>query len=99
MVALLLPRGRKRMSIKIRTTKGRRLRRFSAPRGTDRYDLALSGRWLVFSTPTEIRILDIRTGLAQTLAKVEHPIGLSVEGRRLAWAEPNRIRAVELPRG
>jgi Tol biopolymer transport system component len=56
----------------------------------------------VFAVGRRIRALDARTGAIRTLADARsRPIGLSIDGRRLAWAE-NRgrrgvVRALVLP--
>jgi hypothetical protein len=57
----------------------------------------------VFSTGRTIRLLDSRTRATSVLATAgSRPIGLSVSGRRVAWAENirgrGRIRALTLPR-
>jgi Tol biopolymer transport system component len=65
----------------------------------------ISGRWVVFRTGRAIRALDASTLRTSILAFArDGPIGLSVSGRRVAWAENacsctgGRIRALTLPR-
>jgi len=63
----------------------------------------ISGRWIVFATERAIRALDARTLKTSVLAVARsRPAGLSVVGRRVAWAEnrggSGRIRALTLPR-
>ncbi len=66
--------------------------------------LAAAGRWVVYHTDKTIRALDLRSGRTSvlTVAKLSSPVGLSLEGRRLAWVESwfkeSRIRALTLPR-
>jgi hypothetical protein len=63
----------------------------------------VDGRWVVFSTNRTIRALNTPRGgiLRLTVARSE-PVGLSVSGRRVAWADRGgsvwRIRALALPR-
>jgi Tol biopolymer transport system component len=65
-----------------------------------------NSRWVVFRTNYRtIRALDLRTMKTRTLAVARTtPVGLSVSGRRVAWAEnaangkSARIRALVLPR-
>ena len=64
--------------------------------------LAVSGFRVLFNTGRFIRMLDARTRKTSVIATaVPNPIGLSVEGRRVAWAENAlggaRIRSVVLP--
>jgi Tol biopolymer transport system component len=65
-------------------------------------DPKASGWTVVFRTGTTIRALDARTKRMRVLARARTtPIGLSIDGRRVAWAENGgrvaRIRAVMLP--
>jgi len=65
--------------------------------------LAASERWVVFSVGTTIRAIDVRTRATRLLARTrDRPIGLSISGRRVAWAENpdgrGRIRVLSLPR-
>jgi len=89
----------KRRRIEVYGLNGARQRSLTAPRGTaDQLDAA--GRWGVFSTGRTIRALDIRSGRTSVLATAKAiPIGLSIEGRRVAWGEQKRIRAITLPGG
>ena len=63
-----------------------------------------NARWVVFRTGMRtIRAFDLRTSTTTILAVARTaPIGLSVSGRRVAWAESSatsgRIRALTLPR-
>jgi hypothetical protein len=62
-------------------------------------ELALSDRFAVFRVGRSIRAVDFNTGRIRTLATAAtDPIGLSLEGSRVAWAENpkgrGRIRAV-----
>jgi hypothetical protein len=67
------------------------------------FDLGgFSGRRLVIGSAGAIRVLDTTTLKLSTLAQpASSPIGLSVSGRRVAWAESagggGRIRAATLP--
>jgi hypothetical protein len=85
--------------------------RSGAPRGNLRVSpyaegLVASGRWVVFWTASDnaIRLLDTRSRKVSVAAIAKgRPIGLSVSGRRLAWAEAlsrgSRIRSLTLPAG
>jgi TolB protein len=62
----------------------------------------ISGRRVVFRSARTIRVLNGATLRVSTLATLAHdPVGLSVTGRRVAWAENSgsggRIRALTLP--
>jgi Tol biopolymer transport system component len=64
--------------------------------------LSAAGRNVVFATGHAIRRLDARTGVVSTLATAGRtPVGLTIEGRRVVWAENvrglARIRAVTAP--
>jgi Tol biopolymer transport system component len=100
-IALLYREGRNR-ALEVRTVGGRLLRRQAVSARTNRAYLGLSGRWLVFHGNGAIRLLDWRSGRVNVLARVREPMGLSVEGPRVAWAEQrrprSRIRAATLPR-
>ena len=66
--------------------------------------LTASGRWVAFLTGKTIRLLDARTRLLSVVAKATAtPLGLSISGRRLAWAEAygrgSRIRGLILSPG
>jgi Tol biopolymer transport system component len=61
--------------------------------------LSAAGRDVVFATGRVIRRLDVRTGVVTALATARRtPVGLTIEGRRIVWAEnargAARIRAV-----
>jgi hypothetical protein len=67
------------------------------------HELAVSDRYIVFHVDRSIREVDISTGRVRTLTTAAAtPIGLSLAGMRLAWAENlkhgARIRALQLPR-
>jgi hypothetical protein len=50
--------------------------------------LSATDQTIVYHVGTSIRTIDIATGLAHTLLRAAaEPVGLSLEGRRLAWAE------------
>jgi hypothetical protein len=76
---------------------GRRVASLQVPRSAQELDVATSGA-IVFRVKSEIRVLT-RQG-SHVVARSKAPIGLSIEGRRIAWAENlgahSRIRAVEL---
>ncbi len=68
--------------------------------------LSVFGNRIVFRVGRAIRAINAETGKVSTLARAaSRPIGLSLEGRRLAWAENvrlegrrrGRIRALRLP--
>lgn len=65
--------------------------------------LGAGGRWVVFSVGPLIKAIDVRTRLTRVLVRTTGtPIGLSVSGKRVAWAEnvrsnKSQIRAVTLP--
>ena len=66
------------------------------------HELSVSDRYVVFHVGASIRAVEIATGRTRTLATAAAtPIGLSLEGSRLAWAETlkhgARIRALALP--
>jgi TolB protein len=103
-VALLneLSDGSKRISVfDARTGSPRRVVRVDrATQG----GLASDGRLVLFSGGRTIRSLDVRTGEIRVLIRTHGPpIGLSVSGGRVAWAEnlappkKARIRALTLP--
>jgi Tol biopolymer transport system component len=64
--------------------------------------VSAAGRTVVFATGHLIRRLDARTGAVTTLATARRtPVGPTIEGRRVVWAENGRgaarIRAVTAP--
>lgn len=64
-------------------------------------DLSTSDQLIAFRVGRSLRVIDIATGTVRTLATAAStPIGLSLEGSRLAWAENvdgrGRIRALFL---
>lgn len=65
-------------------------------------ELSANSRAIVFHSGRSIRVLYIRSRKVQTVARTATPpIGLSIEGARIAWAENvggyGRIRALDLP--
>jgi TolB protein len=65
-------------------------------------NLSAAGRSVLFAAGTRIRRLDARTGAVTTLATTRWaPVGLTIEGRRVVWAEnvrgAARIRALRAP--
>ena len=67
-------------------------------------ELTASGRRVVYRTGRTIRMIDAASGRVSVIATaVGNPIGLSIEGHRVAWAENvgsrGRIRAVVLRNG
>jgi hypothetical protein len=73
---------------------------------TTRPSLSASGDRLVYAVSRTIRVLDLRTGRTSRAAvAAATPVGLSLSGRRVAWAENlrrgsffrGRVRAVTLP--
>jgi WD40-like Beta Propeller Repeat len=66
-------------------------------------NVSAAGRTVVFATGRLIRRLDARTGAVTTLATARRaPVGLTIEGRRIVWAENlrgrSRIVGLTLPR-
>jgi hypothetical protein len=64
--------------------------------------LAVNDRYIVFHVGRSIRAITVATGKARTLVRAAAtPVGLSLVGSRLAWAENlkrgARIRALQLP--
>ena len=94
-VALLsdLSNGSKRISaFDARTGSPRGV--FRVARGTTGA-LASDGQVVLFSVGRTIRSLDVRTGEVRVLTRTGGtPIGLSVSGRRVAWAENSRDRGL-----
>jgi hypothetical protein len=103
-------------AVLVRDTRGLRIeRRFTRTGslvGTTRVpsttaaQLSVFGDRIVFRVGRAIRAINGETGKVSTLARAaSRPIGLSLEGRRLAWAENvrlkdrrrGRIRALRLP--
>jgi Tol biopolymer transport system component len=99
-IAVLVEQGRSKR-IELRGRGGKLERSVSVPAVTDA-ELSTAGPWIVFRTGRTIRLLDARNGRTSVLAVArEIPVGLSIEGRRVAWAEqttPSRIRAIFLPK-
>jgi Tol biopolymer transport system component len=99
-VALLGTKGKHR-SLQVWSSGGHLLRRLSVPQSTSPDYVGLAGRWVVFYSRGGIRLLDWRSGRVSLLELVRYPVGISVEGNRVAWAEQSRkgsrIRAAMLP--
>jgi hypothetical protein len=94
-----------------RADGSRRIERYAIPTGTliastwvDEHvsrDLDIAGKWIVYRVWRQIRIVDA-AGAKQLLVKTRfRPTDVSIEGRRVAWAENgggrHRIRAVFTP--
>jgi Tol biopolymer transport system component len=80
---------------------GRRLGTASFPKNANGF--SASHRTIVFAVGRRIWALDTRTRKQRLLATaVADPVGVSIEGRRVAWAEnlktTARIRALTVPR-
>lgn len=74
----------------------------SVPRTTAPDLAATADGIVVFPVGREIRAFDVRTGAIRTIAIARtSPLGLSIDGRRVAWVENQRrrgvIKAVALP--
>jgi hypothetical protein len=79
---------------------GRKLAAASLPRNST--SLSVSGTTVVFASAKQIWVLDGPTGKRRLIATAAaHPVGLSIEGRRIAWAEnlktTARVRALLAP--
>jgi len=82
-------------------TTGKPAGSIAVPDGTSA-ELSASSRAIVFHSGRSIHALDVRTRQISTVARAATaPIGLSIEGTRIAWAEnlkgKGRIRALSLP--
>jgi Tol biopolymer transport system component len=99
-IAVLVEQGRTKR-IELRARAGNLERSVTVPAATQA-ELSMAGKWVVFRTGKTIRLVNARTGRATALAVArEIPVGLSIEGPRVAWAEqttPSRIRAILLPK-
>jgi Tol biopolymer transport system component len=86
--------------LEIRDLNGNLLRQATLARAEN---LSFSGRWVVYRTGRTIRGLDVRNGRSILITRAANiPVGLSLDGRRVAWAEQptvskSRIRAAVLP--
>lgn len=90
-----------RRLLELRTRAGKFIRRRMLGAGAD--DLAMSGRWLVYRVGATIRAIDTSRWSDTVLTAARGTVvGLSVEGRRVAWGEQRTgtdvIRAITLPR-
>jgi len=88
--------------LQIRSLNGAIEREVRVP-GSVANELSMADRWVVFRSGRTVRLLDRRSGALATLTVAAgNVIGLSIEGRRVAWAEQrrgaDRIRAITLPR-
>ena len=86
--------------IEIYSLNGTRRRAVAVPSSVR--SLSAAGRTVVFAAGTAIRRLDARTGAVTTLATTRWtPVGLTIEDRRVVWAENvrgvARIRALRTP--
>ena len=82
-------------------TSGKPLGSLPVPADTSA-ELSANNRAIVFHTGRSIRVLYIRAHKTATIARAAAlPIGLSIAGSRIAWAEnvggQGRIRALDLP--
>jgi hypothetical protein len=100
--AALLIRSGGQTSIEVRrTSDGSLARRVSVPVSAQP-SISISSETVVVHVGRAIQTIDARTGKVSSIALVQGTaIGLSIEGRRVAWAErvkgaPDRIRAVTL---
>ena len=63
--------------------------------------LDISGRWIVYRVGRYIRIVDDLGGNRLLVIALGSPISVSIEGRRVAWAENalarHRFRAAFVP--
>jgi TolB protein len=60
--------------------------------------LEASGTTLVFSVGRTIEVLDAARGSPRPITTTRYnPVGLSIIGGRIAWADGNRIRMIQLP--
>ena len=100
MLSLLVHRGRSARIVWYDPATGARLGSVAVPR-TTAPALSASNRLVVFRVGRSIRAVDAVTHRVRKLATAAAtPIGLSIEGRRVAWAENvhgrGRIRALHL---
>jgi hypothetical protein len=73
----------------------------AVPMGTSPFGFDMAGKWIVYHKGRQIFATD-RTGTPQPVLVLQTlPIGLTIEGSRIAWAENHnghhRIRAVAPP--
>ena len=100
LVAILVDRGRVRR-VELRNIQtGALSRSVVVPRKTEK--ISAAGHTVAYSVGRYVFALDARTFRIRRLARAAHaPIGLSIEGKRIAWAENVRghgaIRAVYTP--
>jgi hypothetical protein len=98
-VALLVDHNR-RLRVEVYNLSGSFRNGAAVPFRVD--SISAAGRNVVFAAGHTIRRLDARTGVVTTLATAGRtPVGLTIEGRRVVWAENSRsgarIRAVMAP--
>ena len=92
--------------------RSRRVERYDAATGTllgatpvqpiTANNLDIAGGWIVYRTGRAIRLIDVVTGAKRLLViSLATPLGLSIESRRVAWAENRlshgRVRSVLAP--
>lgn len=100
-IAATLSRNKRSAQLELfEPLSGRKVGSASLPRNSTR--LSVAGKTVVFSSGRRIWALDARTRKRRLVATAAaDPIGLSIEGRRVAWAENSkttaRIRAVLMP--
>jgi hypothetical protein len=98
--AVLVHDGKRARAELYDARKGTQLARAAVPFRAK--DLAIAGRAIVYRVGRTIYVLDWRSGAATKLAVAKAlPYGLSIEGRRVAWAENlphgmSSVRAVTL---
>jgi Tol biopolymer transport system component len=88
------------MRVELYNLDGRLRASVAVPRSVR--SISAAGRTIVFATSRLIRRLDARKGVVTTLVTPRRePVGVSIEGRRVVWAENGRsgarIRAVTAP--
>jgi TolB protein len=89
-----------RLRVEVYDLSGRFRTAAAVPSRVD--SISAAGRNVVFKTGHAIRRLDARTGVVSTLATAGRtPVGVTIEGRRIVWAEnirgTARIRSVTAP--
>jgi TolB protein len=100
-IAATLSRNKRSVRLELfEPRSGRKVGPVSLPHNSTR--LSVAGKTVVFGSGRRIWAFDARTRRRRLLANAAaHPIGLSIEGRRVAWAEnlktTARIRALHLP--
>ena len=86
-LAVLVRNGRRVHIDRYDSRSGDLLGRTSVPVATAN-EISISHAKIVYHVKKAIRILDARSGVQTSLAVTKaNPIGLGIEGRRIAWAE------------